>query len=100
MRDRHRMVHNGSAVVTIVLDRSGSLLGAPQVSAVGLLDPEHEAEEHEAVVDAVREAMADLTQPVRKDDSLTREAVRQAVRRHLKKSHGKKPLTDVHLVRV
>jgi hypothetical protein len=23
-----------------------------------------------------------------------------AVRRHLKKSHGKKPLTDVHLVRV
>lgn len=100
MRDRNRMVHNGSAVVTIVLDRSGKMLVEPQISAVGLLDPDHEAEEHEAVVDAVREALAEMASPARRDDELTREAVRQAVRRHLKKSHGKKPLTDVHLVRV
>lgn len=100
MRDRNRMVHNGSAVVTVVFDRSGKMLGDPQVSAVGLLDPEHEAEEHEAVVDAVREAVAELSHAARRDDAATRESVRLAVRRHLKKSHGKKPLTDVHLVRI
>jgi len=94
------MVHNGSAVVTIVLDRTGTLLRTPQVSAVGLLDPDHETVEHEAVIDAVTVAIAELAQSARRDDGLTREAVRQAVRRHLNKSHGKKPLTDVHLVRV
>ncbi len=100
MRDRHRMVHNGSAVVTIVLDRVGKLLGDPQVSAQGLLDAEHEADEHEAVVDAVREAIEELPRPARQNDELVREAARLSVRRHLKQSHGKKPLTEVHLVRV
>ena len=100
MRSRHRMVHNGSAVVTLVIDRMGRLLGDPQVTAMGLLDAEHEAEEHEAVVDAVREAIRDLPLAARQNDDVTRETARLAVRRHLKQSHGKKPLTDVHLVRV
>jgi len=100
LRDRNRMMYNGSAVITVVLDRTGKLLGDPQVTAVGLLDPEHEAEEHEAVVEAVREALDELPAAARRDDEVAREAVRVAVRRHLKKSHGKKPLTDVHLVRV
>jgi len=100
LKDRNRMMYNGSAVVTVVFDRTGKMLGDPQVTAVGLLDPEHEAEEHEAVVEAVKEAVAELPASARRDDEVTREAVRVAVRRHLKKSHGKKPLTDVHLVRV
>ncbi len=100
LKDRNKMVFNGSAVVTVVFDRTGKMLGEPQVTAIGLLDPEHEAEEHEAVVEAVKEAIAELPASARRDDEVTREAVRLAVRRHLKKSHGKKPLTDVHLVRV
>jgi len=100
MRSRHRMVHNGSAVVTIVLDRKGKLLGDPQVSAQGLLHAEHEADEHEAVVEAVRAAINELSYPARGDDDAVKESARLAVRRHLKGSHGKKPLTDVHLVRV
>jgi ribonuclease J len=100
MRDRHRMVHNGSAVVTIVLDRLGKLLGEPQISAHGLLDAEHEAEAHEAVVESVREAIDELPRLARQDDGVVRETARLALRRHLKQSHGKKPLTDVHLVRV
>jgi ribonuclease J len=100
MRERHRMVHNGGAVVTLVVDRFGKLQGEPQISAFGLLDAEHEAEEHEAVVEAVRDAVAVLPMPARQNDGVVREAVRVAVRSHLKKSHGKKPLTDVHLVRI
>ncbi|PKU25827.1 ribonuclease J [Telmatospirillum siberiense] len=100
MRDRHRMVHNGSAVVTIVLDRLGSLLGDPQISAHGLLDAEQEADAHEAVVDAVRDAIEEMPRSGRQNDDLVREATRLALRRHMKQSHGKKPLTDVHLVRV
>jgi ribonuclease J len=52
------------------------------------------------LIDADTDAAAQVPSAARRDDDVTREAVRIAVRRHLKKSHGKKPLTDVHLVRV
>lgn len=100
LRNRRRMVFNGSAVVTIVLDKAGKLLGDPQLTALGLLDAGHEAEEHEAVVEAVRDAIGALPVKARRDDGIVREAARLAVRRSLKDSHGKKPITDVHLVRV
>jgi ribonuclease J len=100
LRNRRRMVFNGSAVVTVVLDKAGRLLGEPQLTALGLLDAAHEAEEHEAVVEAVREAVSELPQRARLDDGVVREAARLAVRRSLKESHGKKPITEVHLVRV
>ena len=100
MRERHRMVHNGGAVITVVLDRMGKLLGEPQVSAFGILDAEHEAEEHEAVLEAIRESIQSLATLARQNDDVVREAVRTGVRAHLKRTHGKKPLTDVHLVRV
>ncbi len=100
LRNRHRMVHNGSAVVTVVIDRMGKLLGDPQVTAQGLLDAEHETQEHDAVVQAVRDAIGELAHLARQNDEVVKEAARLAVRRHLKTSHGKKPLTDVHLVRV
>ncbi len=100
LRNRRRMVFNGSAVVTVVLDHAGKLLGDPQLTALGLLDAGHEAEEHDVVVEAVRDAIEDLPNKARRDDSVVREAARLAVRRSLRDSHGKKPITDVHLVRV
>lgn len=100
MRDRHRMVFNGSAVVTIVFDKVGGLLGDPQISAHGLLDAEQEADAHEAAVEAVRDAVEELPRSGRQNDEVVREAARLALRRHMKQNHGKKPLTDVHLVRV
>jgi len=100
LRERKRMIFNGSAVVTLVIDQLGKLRGEPQLTAQGLLSPEHEAEEHEAVVEAVRGAIMDLPQRVRQDDAVVKETARLAVRRHLRDSHGKKPMTDVHLVRV
>jgi ribonuclease J len=100
LRNRRRMVFNGSAVVTVVMDRTGKLLGDPQLTALGLLDAAHEAEEHEEVVEAVREAIAELPMKARRDDGVVRETARLAVRRSLRETHGKKPITEVHLVRV
>ncbi|KIL98363.1 Metallo-beta-lactamase family protein RNA-specific [Paramagnetospirillum magnetotacticum MS-1] len=100
LRNRRRMVFNGSAVVTVVLDKFGKLLNDPQLTALGLLDAAHEAEEHDTVVEAVRDAIEELPLKVRKDDGVVREAARLAVRRSLRDTHGKKPITDVHLVRV
>lgn len=100
LRDRRRMVFNGTAVVTIVLDKKGRLVADPQVTATGLLDPDRADEEHDAVVDAVREVIDELGHAARMDDSVVREAARRAARRTVKEMLGHKPLTTVHLVRV
>ncbi|SEH32755.1 ribonuclease J [Magnetospirillum fulvum] len=100
LRNRRRMVFNGSAVVTVVIDKTGRLLGDPQLTALGLLDAAHEAEEHATVIEAVVAAIEALPTKARRDDAVVREAARLGVRRSLRDSHGKKPITEVHLVRV
>jgi ribonuclease J len=100
LRDRRRMVHNGAAVVTLVMDRKGKLLGDVQLSAHGLLDDEHEPENHNRVVDAIEATIRKLSERERRSDDAVREEVRIAVRRSMNDLFNKKPLTDVHLVRI
>ncbi|MBC7950980.1 MAG: ribonuclease J [Rhodospirillaceae bacterium] len=100
LRDRRRMVFNGSAVCTVVVDKKGRLLTDPQITALGLLDEDHYVEEHDAVVDMARDAFEELPLSARLDDGVAQEAVRRAVRRTLKEMLGHKPITTVHLVRI
>ncbi|MGE5477142.1 MAG: ribonuclease J [Bacteroidales bacterium] len=100
LRDRRRMVFNGSAVCTVVVDRKGKLVCEPQVTALGLLDAENFSEEHDTAVEAARDAFEGLPLSARLDDGVARETVRRAVRRTLKEMLGHKPVTTVHLVRV
>ncbi|WP_175429596.1 ribonuclease J [Azospirillum argentinense] len=100
MRARHRMVHNGAAVVTLVMNGKGELVTAPQIAVMGLLDDSADRDMMLDVVDAVREAVAEMPKSARSDDEQVRAAARIAVRRCFNATHGKKPVTDVHLVRV
>ncbi|MBF0168201.1 MAG: ribonuclease J [Alphaproteobacteria bacterium] len=100
MRNRHRMIWNGSAVVTVVVDKKGRLLADPKISAQGLLDPDLDAHLLEDAVAAVAEAIEDMSGSQRKDDGTLSEAIRIAARRVLNDLIEKKPLTEVHLIRV
>lgn len=100
LRDRRRMVFNGSAVCTMVVDRKGKLVADPQVTALGLIDAEHSAEEYDTVIEAARDAFQELPLSARQDNDVAQEAIRRAVRRTLKEMLGHKPITTVHLVRV
>nr|WP_264656847.1 ribonuclease J [Azospirillum canadense] len=100
MRARHRMVHNGAAVVTLVMNGKGELITAPQVAVMGLVDDASDRDLLLDVVDAVREAVAEMPKAARMDDEQVRNAARISVRRSFNATHGKKPVTDVHLVRV
>ncbi|ALG72096.1 RNA-metabolising metallo-beta-lactamase [Azospirillum thiophilum] len=100
MRARNRMVNNGAAVVTLVMTGTGELLTAPQVAVMGLIDEATDRDLLLDVVDAVREAVALLPRSARADDAQVKEAARIALRRCFNASHGKKPVTEVHLVRV
>jgi ribonuclease J len=48
----------------------------------------------------VRQAVENLSKTARMDDAQVKEAARLAIRRSFSTSQGRKPLTEVHLVRI
>ena len=99
LRDRKRLLHNGAAFVTLVLDGGGALREAPGLTLEGVLDDETETGIYDATVAAVEVALARLPRARRGDDGEAAEAARLAVRRSLFKAIGRKPVTRVHVVR-
>jgi ribonuclease J len=97
IRTRMRALYNGTALVTVALNGSGDLAGEPQLTTVGLLDDDEDAVEGD-VRDAVRAAVDKMDN--KGDDEALREVVRLAVRRAFHKLVNKKPITQVHLVRL
>jgi ribonuclease J len=100
MRGRHRMMYNGAAVATLVMDADGALVTQPQVTVMGLIEGPEAGEILVEVGFAVRKAVEELPHQSRLDDEAVRQATRIAVRRSFNASQGKKPLTEVHLVRL
>ncbi len=99
IKTRQRMMYNGAAVVTLVVDRDGNLENDPELSLPGLLDAEVDLEELDEITVAVCDAVAGLRSHQRRDDTAVKEAARQAVRRVSNRLFGRKPVTQVHLVR-
>ena len=54
----------------------------------------------DAIVASLGEMLADLSAAERGDNGRIEEAARQSVRRVVRAHLGKKPLTDVHIVRI
>ncbi|HEY6982839.1 ribonuclease J [Reyranella sp.] len=98
LRERRKLLWNGSASATLVIDDQGQPLAPPRVSLHGIADTEGEIVQ--AAMAALDEMLADLSAAERHDNSRIEEAARQAVRRVVRAHLGKKPLTDVHVVRI
>ncbi len=99
LRDRKRMVQNGAAVITIVMDGRGKLLADPLVTTHGLFEPD-EDEDEGVLVEVVMAALRRLGPDDRRKDEAVAEAARVALRRTFQADQRRKPLTDVHLVRL
>jgi len=99
VRDRQKMVFSGSALATLVLDRKGKLLATPTVTVRGILDDDKEMA-IAGLGENLGRVITNLDSDQRGDDEVVRETARLAIRRSLNASHGKKPLTDVHIVRL
>jgi ribonuclease J len=100
LRDRRRMLHNGAATVTLVLDAKGALKADPLVSLVGIADPEDAEDVALDAADAIREGLLKLSGRDRREDEAVREAARRMVRRIVRDEFNKRPVTDVHIVRI
>jgi ribonuclease J len=95
---RRRMMANGVVVASLAVDEGGKLLGRPRISAPGLY--ENDDPENERVASEFSLAMAELPAPLRRDDAALADAARAALRRALGRRLQKRPLVDVHLLRV
>jgi ribonuclease J len=82
----------------VAVDGNGALRGTPRISAPGLLEPDDP--ETERVQTEFAEQLDDLPLPLRRDASAFAEAAKSALRRALGRRLQKRPLVDVHLLRV
>lgn len=98
MSARRRMLFNGVVVASLAVDETGRLRGKPRITAPGLFDPDDP--EADRVGGEFADAVAGLPVALRRDDASLTEAARAALRRALGRRMQKRPLVDIHLLRV
>ena len=99
LRERRKLLWNGAAAVTLVIDKQGRGVGKPVVSLRGLEEADDGTLAAD-IVDALGEMLADLKPVERRDEERIRDAAQRTVRRVVRAQGGKKPLTDIHIVRI
>lgn len=99
---RKRMMWNGSAVVTAVVDADGDFVADPKITALGLLDEnsETDAKHLTELVKEIRSKVQNMPKPRRRDDIELSEEIRVTARRFFSDRFDRKPQTRVHLVRI
>ena len=95
---RRRMLFNGVVLGSFAVDDAGRLVGRAKVSAPGLF--EQDDPETARVTSDFTQSLAELPAALRKDDSALADAARAALRRALGRRLQKRPMVDVHLLRV
>ena len=98
MGARRRMLFNGVVVASLAVDEAGRLRGVPRISAPGLLEAEDP--DMSRITGELADSIADLPAPLRRDDAALIEATKTSLRRSLGKRLQKRPLVDVHVLRV
>jgi ribonuclease J len=98
MSARRRMMFNGVAIASLAVDAAGKPLGAARLSVPGVFD--HDDPEVAAIGAELARSVEDLPAPIRREDAALIEAARTSLRRLLGRRLKKRPLVDVHLLRV
>lgn len=98
IRKRRKMIEDGTLVVTVVLDKQGHILGDLHLSTFGLL--ETGSDDETALKEKIIQNINELENSNKERDDLIENAVRTGIRQFLKEFYGKKPLIEVHLVRI
>jgi ribonuclease J len=98
MTARRRMSFNGMVLASVAVDANGRVRGEPRLSAPGLFD--NDDPELSDMTSAFADSIHDLPASLRRDDAALVDAARAALRRALGRRLPKRPLVDVHLLRV
>jgi ribonuclease J len=99
---RRKLQFSGTVHVTLVMNARGDLVTDPQVSTVGLIDPDTEEGQkfEDGIIEEIEDILADMTREELYDDQFISEEMRIGLRRFVQHKLQLKPKTSVHLVRV
>lgn len=100
LKSRRKMNYNGVAVVTLALDKRGLTVSDPQVTFLGVDEEESADRLREQLAAAVLDEVERMPRSILLDDAAIRSAVMKISKRFLHEAYGKKPVVEVHLVRV
>jgi len=101
LRDRRILSEVGLVTVAIVIERnSGRLLSGPRLLSVGVTYQDSESELLEETRVAVEERLAELAPHTPDKWEKTKEEVRLAVRRHIKRIVGRKPVVQTLILEI
>ena len=92
------MLFNGVVIASFAVDEQGKVRGTPKVSAPGLLEAEDP--DTARIAAELADAISGLPPALRREDAPLMDAAKAALRRALGKRLQKRPLVDVHLLRV
>ena len=98
LKKRRKMMDEGTAVLTLVVDHNAQVVGVPQLSTFGLM-ADDEAVKGE-LGQAIASALAEIEPERAGEDGLIKDKMRHVVRSFLKEHFGKKPLLEIHLIRI
>ena len=98
MAARRRILFNGVAVASLAVDEKGKLHGKPKISAPGLF--ENDDPELTRVTNDFIQSIEDLPAGIRRENDTLVESAKTALRRALGKRLVKRPMVDVHLLRI
>lgn len=100
IRNRNRIVWNGVMFVTVVLNQFGEMVGEPMITAPSLFDEDGDDVRLDHFAAEIGNRVDQLDDDEVLDDAAVILAIRQALRRPVRQRLGKRPLIEVHLVRV
>ncbi len=100
--ERRKLQFTGVIHITLALDDRGDLLSDPQISIIGLLDPDNPGEERieKNCLNEIEDILADIERGDLSNDHMIQEEIRIGVRRFMYALLGIKPKTTVHVMRV
>jgi len=100
IHSRKKLAEVGTVLVSLALDQDGSLISDPAISTHGIYTEEQQTAGEAELLERVIEAVEELDdRHVFKNDAVE-QAARIAVRRAVNNSHGRKPIAEVHVIRV
>ena len=100
LQQRRRVGNQGALVASIVVDHAGALAAPPQISLIGLVEPQDSDDMQAKLRDAATAAVELLPKAMRRDDAQVKDAANRALRKAVNERIGKRALIDVQVVRL
>jgi ribonuclease J len=100
LRDRRRVMFNGSVVATLVLDGHGRFAAKPAITIIGVVEPEIAQQNLPYLRLAIERALDELAPAARREDDAVCDIARRALRRVLNERFGKRSLVEIQIVRL